>query len=132
VPLIGNGGIEAPADIARMRAETGVDAAMVGRAALADPFLCQVAAGGADADACQAAGWALDYLDALGGGGAKAKQLVRYYRAGGLLADPAERHALLRGPAEAIRPWFAAQAAGRSTVNSVIPPEQLNPTVPPR
>ena len=132
VPLIGNGGIEAPGDIARMIAETGVDAVMVGRAALSDPFLCRVAAGGPGADAEQAASWALTYLDALGGGGPKSKQLIRYFRAGGLLADPAERLALLRGPVEAIRPWLSAQAAGSRTLNSVIPPVLVNATSPPR
>jgi tRNA-dihydrouridine synthase C len=112
VPLIGNGGIDAPGDLARMRAETGVDAVMVGRAALADPFIFRCAAGGDLPDAAEAARWAVDYLDALGGGGPKAKQLARWFRAGGLLADPAERTALLRGPEPAIRAWFAARAGG--------------------
>jgi tRNA-dihydrouridine synthase len=121
VPLIGNGGIDAPGDIAAMRAATGVAAVMVGRAALADPFIFRVAAGGAAATASEAAAWAVAYLDALGGGGPKAKQLARWYRAGGLLADRAERWRLLRGPAEAIRPWFAAQAVGSSIQNVVVP-----------
>jgi len=111
VPLIGNGGVETAADLARMRHETGVDAVMVGRAALADPFIFRVAAGGAEPTVGEAAAWAVAYLDALGGGGPKAKQLVRYWRAAGMLADPSERQALLRGEAKAIRAWFARHLA---------------------
>jgi tRNA-dihydrouridine synthase C len=106
VPLIGNGGIERPDDIARMRRETGVDGVMIGRAALGDPFIFRVAAGLPAPDAAEASAWACAYLDALGGTGPKAKQLVRYWNAAGMLADPAERHALLRGSEAAIRPWF--------------------------
>ncbi len=110
VPLIGNGGVESAADVARMRAETGVAGVMIGRAALADPFIFSVAAGRPSPTVAEAALWAMSYLDAMGGVGPKAKQLVRYWRCAGMLADAAERQALLRGPAEAIRPWFAAQA----------------------
>lgn len=110
IPLIGNGGIEEPGDIARMRTETGVDAVMVGRAALADPFIFRVAAGGPPPSRGEAVAWALAYIDAMGGGGPKAKQLVRYWRAAGMLDDPDERTRLLRGEADGIRAWFAANA----------------------
>lgn len=107
IPLIGNGGIATAADAVRMRSETGVDAVMVGRAALSDPFIFRSIAGGPPATATETAAWALRYLDACGGGGPKAKQLVRFYRC----LDEATRLALLRGPASAIRPWFAARIA---------------------
>ncbi len=107
VPLIGNGGIETAADVARMRQETGVDAVMIGRAALADPFIFRQAAGGPPPDASEAAAWACAYLAAMGAGCPKAKQLVRYWRCAGMLTDPAERQALLRGPTAAISTWFA-------------------------
>lgn len=102
IPLIGNGGIETASDVGRMRAETGVDAVMVGRAALRDPFIFRAATGAAPGNLAETAAWALRYLDALGSSGPKAKQLVRYLRC----LDDATRHTLLRGPAQAIRPWF--------------------------
>lgn len=124
VPLIGNGGVETAADVARMQAETGVDGVMIGRAALSDPFIFRVAAGGAEPSAAEAATWALGYLAAMGGGGPKAKQLIRYWRAAGMLVDDDHtRTALLRGPASAIHDWLTArlpaQAAGSSTVKVV-------------
>ncbi len=132
VPLIGNGAIDRAEDVARMRAETGVDAVMIGRAALADPFIFRQAAGGPAPSVAEACAWALGYIDALGGGGPKAKQLVRYWRAAGMLADPDERQALLRGPAEAIPAWFQAQRGGSTTAKRVDPPALVHDTVPPR
>jgi tRNA-dihydrouridine synthase C len=115
-PLIGNGGVEGAGDIARMRDATGCAGVMVGRAALADPFLFRVAAGAPDATPPEAARFALDYAEALirSGGDRLAlgrmKQLVRWYRAGGLFQGrDDERTALLRGDLAGIRTWLMAR-----------------------
>jgi tRNA-dihydrouridine synthase len=124
VPLIGNGGIETAADAHRMRAETGVDAVMVGRAALSDPFIFRVAAGGPEPTIAEASAWALDYLAAMGGGGPKAKQLIRYWRAAGMFDGREDlRISLLRGSARDIPAWFTAQvqATGNTASKMVLP-----------
>jgi tRNA-dihydrouridine synthase C len=118
VALVGNGGIDRAADAGRMIRETGCGGVMVGRAALADPWIFREARGGPPGTAAEAAAFAARYLDALSspgslrGGIGKAKQLVRTFRAGGLFAGrEAERARLLReaGLPE-IRAWFAAAA----------------------
>ncbi len=119
VPLIGNGGIDTAADAARMLAQTGCAGAMIGRAALADPWIFRAVAGGAPASRDEARAFPRRYAAAIATGQvvppvgvpiryaaalAKLKQLVRYYRAGDLFAGREERRQeLLRcGDAEAI------------------------------
>jgi len=97
VLLVGNGGVDSAEDAHRMQAETGCDAVMVGRAALANPFLFNEACGDAPATAEQAAAFALSYLDRMceSASFGRFKQLLRVYRAGSLFTAE-QRLALLR------------------------------------
>ncbi len=123
VPVVGNGGVADAADAARMRAETACDAVMIGRGALAVPSVFRAAAGGGAAGGPEAADFALRYAAAIEGAhGARAalsrlKQLLRWYRAGGLFAGgEAERQALLRADQLAtLRAWFARHSLVHGT-----------------
>lgn len=120
VPLIGNGGVATASDVARMRAETGCDAVMIGRAALADPWIFRESSGGPPATREEALGFALRYFDVLlpaaGPGGAlpRFKAFLALFRSAGIFdGREAARRELLREPAPArIRAWFVAEAAG--------------------
>ncbi len=100
VPVCGNGGIATHADLARMRSETGADYAMVGRGALADPWIFS----GRRVSRGEAARFLVEYAETMrarrqfpaGGVVARLKQLLRYWTAGGLVPDAATRHSLLR------------------------------------
>ena len=115
IPLIGNGGVEQPIDVQRLLTETGCDGVMIGRAALADPWIFSQAAGGPPPTPAQAADFALRYATAVEaargrrGSLAKLKQLVRYYRAGGIFVGAEEeRTRLLRcDDLDAVRAWFS-------------------------
>src|SRR5262249_9471591 len=61
IPVCGNGGVRNRADLARIRGETGCAFAMVGRGALADPWIF----GGEEATASDAARFLLDYAAEL-------------------------------------------------------------------
>lgn len=103
VPVCGNGGVEAHADLERLRAETGCAFVMVGRAALRDPWIF----GGHRASADEVRTFFEEYQAGLvargaatrgGRMGSRLKQLTSYWEAGppGLIADV--RRELLRLP----------------------------------
>ena len=100
IPVCGNGGIATHADLARMRSETGADYAMVGRGALADPWIFS----GRRVGRGEAARFLVEYADTMharlqfpaGGIVARLKQLLRFWTAGGLVPDAETRLGLLR------------------------------------
>lgn len=100
IPVCGNGGIRTHADLARMRHETGAAFAMVGRGALADPWIF----GGRAVSRGGAARFLVDYVDTMNarlalrprGCVARVKQLLRHWTAGGLVPDDATRTRWLR------------------------------------
>jgi tRNA-dihydrouridine synthase C len=102
IPICGNGGIERHEDLARMRDVTGARFAMVGRGALADPWIFS----GRRVDREEALRFLLDYADAMRergkltprGVAARIKQLLRHWTAGNLIPDAQHRAEWLRGP----------------------------------
>ncbi len=117
-PLIGNGAVDEAADVARMFAETGCDGVMIGRAALADPWIFAAAHGAPPSTARQAVDFVNNYATAIRALRSetvchnKLKQLTRWYRAGNLFAGREEqRTSLLRGDSLAeLLQWYAAAA----------------------
>jgi tRNA-dihydrouridine synthase len=99
VVFVANGGVGSADDAHRLQCETGCDAVMVGRAAIANPFVFNEACGDRPATPAEAARFALAYCEALLGRGAfgRTKQLLRVYQAGRLFdGAEEERVALLR------------------------------------
>ena len=100
IPVCGNGGVETHADFERLRRETGARLAMVGRGALADPWIFS----GRSVTRSEAARFLVDYADLMrernqwpgGGIAARVKQLLRYWTAGGLVESPEHRLEWLR------------------------------------
>jgi tRNA-dihydrouridine synthase len=100
IPVCGNGGVTTHADLERLRRETGCALAMIGRGALADPWVF----GGRSVTRAEAARFLVAYAEAMrtrrqfpaGGVVARIKQLLRYWTAGGLIADESERVEWLR------------------------------------
>jgi len=120
IPVCGNGGVERHADLARMREETGCALVMVGRGALDDPWVFS----GVGVARPVAARFLLDYAGRLQSAGAspegaakRVKQLLRGWRAGGLVDGEGERERALREPdGRALLAWLeiCAETARRS------------------
>jgi len=100
IPVCGNGGVETHADFERLRRETGARLAMVGRGALADPWIFS----GRSVTRGEAARFLVEYADLMrernqwpgGGIAARVKQLLRYWTAGGLVESSEHRLEWLR------------------------------------
>jgi tRNA-dihydrouridine synthase len=114
VSLVGNGSVATAADAARMFADTGCDAVMVGRGALANPWLFRQAAGGQPATREEALALALRYFDLVlaHGGFDRFKAFIASCTAGGIWdACPQARKELLRERDPAVvRDWLVAEA----------------------
>src|SRR5262245_56167703 len=90
IPVCGNGGVARHEDLARLRDATGARFAMVGRGALADPWIFS----GRRVGRAEAVDFLLDYADAMRVRtgttprrvAARIKQLLRYWSAGDLIA----------------------------------------------
>lgn len=98
IPVCGNGGVGAHADLERMRRETGCAYVMVGQAALYDPWIFS----GTRVGRRQAARFLADYAAAMREDGAspqgavaRVKQLLRGWSAGGLVAGEEDRRSWL-------------------------------------
>lgn len=118
LPIIGNGSVEEPGDAARLRAATGCDAVMIGRAALADPWIFRRIAGGPPATVAEVVRFAIAYgerLEAACGPAravARLKQFVKHLRAAEVFAAAeAERQRLLRARTlDELTGWFRRQS----------------------
>ncbi len=99
IAVCGNGSIRRHEDLERMRRETGCSFAMVGRGALADPWIFS----DASATREEAARFLLEYAFTMSernevpasGLAPRLKQLLRFWSAGGLVANEADRRTWL-------------------------------------
>lgn len=125
LPLVGNGGVDVPEDVSRLRSATGCDGVMVGRAALARPFFFRELAGGGAPSAGESARFALRYHASVAESKgehcatARLKQLLRW--SGDALFDgcgDARARLLREQQADAILGWLEERTAAEERVAS--------------
>jgi tRNA-dihydrouridine synthase C len=99
MPICGNGGVEDLESAERMREETGCQYVMIGRAALANPWVFS----GYEATRIESALFLLDYAGKMIDRGAnpkkalaRLKQMIRFWRVSDLVADEDDRTTWLR------------------------------------
>ena len=100
IPVCANGGIESHADLERARQETGCTYAMIGRAALGNPWIFS----GEQVSTQRCAQFLVDYWEAIvatpkgsaRAASGKVKQLLRVWSAGQLVPDEESRAGWLR------------------------------------
>lgn len=126
IPVCGNGGVWQHADLERLRQATGCEYAMVGRAALADPWIFS----GKVVDAAEAATFLLEYAQELSrrhgmrrpGIAGRLKQLLRTWTAGDLVREEERKEWLAERDPAALFGRLAAQVGGRIPEELVSPP----------
>jgi tRNA-dihydrouridine synthase len=122
VPVCGNGSVETHADLERIRRETGCKYAMVGRAALGDPWIFS----GRKVTTSEAGRFLHEYAEALrtrrnfspNGVAGRVKRLLSFWTAGRLFRSKAEKTRRLSEPKpELLMAWLAeVAAAGEAAV----------------
>lgn len=133
IPVCGNGGVRAHADLARLRRETGCRYAMVGRAALGDPWIFS----GRRVDAPEAARFLLEYADALAtipgfgprGVAGRIKQLLQFWTAGELLG-PERRSWLAEADPQRLLERLAAVDGKLPAGSATVPARARYPIAP--
>lgn len=118
IPVCGNGGIERHEDLERMRRETGCRFAMIGRAALRDPWIFE----GRSATRGEAARFLLRYAEGMrehapgseSGMMGRMKQLLRYWTAGGFVQGDRASWLRMERPGDLLDRLAAIEGGGPS------------------